>query len=236
MIRTPISYYSIGMNKNDGNRLVSTKGNSVKMVQCTRWLEIVETVNYHAQLAALISAPTTFRLLNHPGGHIGPQEFSIAERGIDLHVIEEDLGMAKYVMNSSSPSGVTPLTDHLLAIKNRVLMDADELRSKGERVTIVLATDGLPTNEQGIGGIAERNEFINALRSLQGLPVWIVVRLCTDEAAVVSFYNQIDEQLELSIEVLDDFIGEAEEVYEHNPWLIYSLPIHRMREMGTPHR
>mmetsp|Transcript_4793 Transcript_4793/g.7226 ORF Transcript_4793/g.7226 Transcript_4793/m.7226 type:complete len:123 (+) Transcript_4793:316-684(+) len=34
------------------------------------------------------------------------------------------------------------------------------------------------------------------------------------------------------MDVLDDFVGEAEEVYEHNKWLNYALPLHRMREMG----
>ena len=27
-------------------------------------------------------------------------------------------------------------------------------------------------------------------------------------------------------------LNHAEEVYEHNPWLNYSLPLHRLREMG----
>ena len=34
------------------------------------------------------------------------------------------------------------------------------------------------------------------------------------------------------MEIIDDFQGEAAEVYEHNPWLNYGLPLHRMREWG----
>ena len=36
--------------------------------------------------------------------------------------------------------------------------------------------------------------------------------------------------------MLDDFIGEAQEVYEHNKWLNYALPLHRCRELGYHHR
>ena len=57
-----------------------------------------------------------------------------------------------------------------------------------------------------------------------------------DDDNVVDFYNSLDDNLELSIEVLDDFEGEAKEVYEHNPWLNYTLPLHRCREMGFFHR
>jgi len=225
------------MNKDDGNRLINTKNSSqVRLVQCTRWDEIRETVNYHAQLSALIQAPTTFRLLNNPGMHVGSQEFSIADKGYDKQIIDKDVETAKRIMNNASPSGVTPLARHVREIRDSILPMADDLHNQGKKVTIILATDGLPTNERGVGGYDERNDFTEALRSMEGLPVWIVIRLCTDEDDVVEYYNSIDDQLELSIEVLDDFFGEANEVHEHNSWLTYTLPLHRMREMGIPHR
>jgi len=105
-------------------------------------------------------------------------------------------------------------------------------------VAIVIATDGLPTSCSNYtspvyGGFEQtKQEFVNALRSLEGLPVWIVIRLCTDEESVVSFYNDIDASLELSMEVLDDFCGEGKKIFDSNPWLNYGLPLHRMREMG----
>ena len=34
------------------------------------------------------------------------------------------------------------------------------------------------------------------------------------------------------MDVLDDFQAEAEEIFEHNPWLTYALPLHRLREFG----
>ncbi len=102
------------------------------------------------------------------------------------------------------------------------------MKEKGQqKVAIVIATDGLPN---------VRHSFVEALRSLEGLPVWIVIRLCTDDDKVVEYYNNLDSQLELSLEVLDDWEMEAKEVYEHNKFLNYTLPLHRCREMGYHHR
>jgi hypothetical protein len=64
------------------------------------------------------------------------------------------------------------------------------------------------------------------------LPVWVVIRLCTDDDNVVSFYNNLDNDKELRLEVLNDFVDEAKEVHEQNPWVNYALPLHRMREFG----
>ena len=49
---------------------------------------------------------------------------------------------------------------------------------------LVLATDGLPTDFRGMCDQRAKREFVNALRSSEGLPVWITMRLCTDEDEV----------------------------------------------------
>lgn len=100
------------------------------------------------------------------------------------------------------------------------------------QVAVVIATDGLPTDDQGNGGEEITQEFVRALRGLEGMPIWLVIRLCTDEDEVTDFYNKLDGKLELSLEVLDDFMGEAKEVSRKNPWLNYAIPMHRCRELG----
>ena len=52
---------------------------------------------------------------------------------------------------------------------------ADQLRSNGQRAVVVIATDG----ESSDGDIAQ------AMRRLQTLPVWVVIRLCTDDDKIV---------------------------------------------------
>ena len=167
--------------------------------------------------------------MNDPGAAVGSQQFSVAENPA---TIARDVQEALAIMRRARPGGCTPLTSHILEIHREISAMVPTLRANGQRVTIQIATDGLPTDLHGYSGRSHQDEFVEALRSLEGLPVWVVIRLCTDEESVVSFYNDLDSQLELSMEVLDDFTGEAEEVHEHNPWLNYGLPIHRMREMG----
>jgi hypothetical protein len=60
-----------------------------------------------------------------------------------------------------------------------------------------------------------------------------VIRLCTNEESIVNYWNQIDIELELSMDVLDDHCGEAKEIYKANSFITYGEPLHRMREFGV---
>lgn len=133
-------------------------------------------MNYHARLSGLLSAPTTFRLLNNA------QEFHVSS--------QDDVDNALNIMSSVSPHGGTPLTRHVKKIYTIVNSMKSSLIKQGKRVVVVLATDGLPTNGKQTSE-SSKLEFVESLQRLEELPVWLVVRLSTDEAeVVVSFEHE----------------------------------------------
>ena len=99
-------------------------------------------------------------------------------------------------------------------------------RATGQKAVIVIATDG----ESSDGDVTV------AMRPLQSLPVHVVIRLCTDNERVCNYWNSIDSQLEVQLDVLDDLTSEATEVNRVNPWVTYAEPLHRLREFGVPLR
>ena len=87
-------------------------------------------------------------------------------------------------MSQTTPSGVTPLVPHLHHARQQIQEIMPQLQQTGTKVALILATDGLPSDAQGLSNAFTQQEFVQALRGLEGLPVWIVVRLCTDEVSL----------------------------------------------------
>ena len=54
---------------------------------------------------------------------------------------------------------------------------------------------------------------IAVMRPLDQLPVWVVIRLCTNEDNMVNYWNNIDSAIELNMDVIDDPLGEAKEIH-----------------------
>lgn len=219
------------MKQDDGSRIIFGN-NKVKMVQCTRWKEMVQTLEFHTEfVGSTLESPTIFRLLNRPLSKKVSREFKI---GFDT--AGHEIKSAQDIIHNLEPKGCTPLSKRVLELRDNIMQHQELLEHREQRIAIILATDGLPTNQQGLCSHQIKQEFVSALRSLEGLPVWVVIRLCTQNDEVVDFYNNLDCQLEIELEVLDDFLNEAQEIYEHNKWINYALPLHRAREMGFHHR
>ncbi|EOD16195.1 hypothetical protein EMIHUDRAFT_124223, partial [Emiliania huxleyi CCMP1516] len=190
------------MNAGGGSRIVKS-GGKLARVGATRWQELGDAVVMAATVSETLGARTDFQLLNPtPAG----QTFSVcAGGGSHLPVpagVACDVPRLKQVMGDS-PRGTTPLTEAVEKILANLSPAADKLRAHGQQVVVVLATDGLPN---------DASSFLAALQRLQRLPVWMVVRLCTDEDSVVDYWSNLDRSLEAPLEVLDDLKGEAEEI------------------------
>jgi hypothetical protein len=238
--RCPVRFWIIdnsgSMLNCDGNLLKGSKKNT-QIVTTTRWRELKATVEYHAELAGLLQATSLFTLINHPGDPRVPQEFSIAEYGPDS--IQHEVANAKQFMQHCQPQGPSPITSSLLEVRERIFESMESLRALGQKAVVILTTDGIPDASAGDSARHSSEaaaEFVDVLMSMRDLPVWIVIRLCTDDEAVRSFYNGLDYDYELPLEVLDDYVAESSEVALHNPWLNYAMPLHRAREMGCQHR
>jgi len=150
-----------------------------------------------------------------------------------------------------------PLTIHLHDVIQSVVQLVPRLQQRHRQhaeeddadtaITIVIVTDKIPTDWEGVEGDDVNQEFLDTLLELEGLPVRVLIRLCTDEARVIQFYNHLDARLgnpvtnggkrghNVHMDVLDDFENEAREVHHQNPWLNYGLPLHLSRESGFKH-
>jgi hypothetical protein len=123
----------------------------------------------------------------------------------------------------SSPGGGTPLCNQVNEVIKKVTEIAPQLRAAGKKAAVIICSDG----EASDGNICE------VLKQLHTLPVWVVIRLCTDSQEVVHYWNSVDSEIELNMDIIDDQIGEAREISSLNNWLTYGEPLHRLREFGV---
>ncbi len=174
---------------------------------------MIDSVKFMAGLAHAAKAPTEFRFLNNGVPYlIGADANSKANFDRMLELIEDQ-----------GASGATPLCGHITSVVEQIRGIEAQLRSDGKKVAVIIQTDGVATD----GDLKE------VIKAFQALPVWLVVRLCTNEAEVVSYWSNIDRELELNMDILDDFESEGNEVFAKNPWLSYAYPLHQLREFGA---
>lgn len=217
------------MLNSDCTRVVEAENGKMEVIKCSRWNELQCTVQRQARLARILHATTSFRLLNQSRVAESVSEFTVNN-------LDSDVELANEVMMSTKPDGVTPLTEHIHEMRNRIAAIQNDLVANGRKAVVVIATDGLPSDQFGESPYEVREEFCNAIKMLQLLPVWIVIRLCTSENAVLKYYQKLDKQLERPLECISNYTNEAKEIRKCNAWLNYGLPLHRCREMGFHNR
>lgn len=117
----------------DGRTFALTSKGKIEARYVTRWEEIQETVLYHAELAGTIGMTANFRLLNPVNNE--PDEFTVFAAGPEG--VNQELRRGRNVINRAKPTGVTPLTAHILHIEQQIQEIAGSLRERGQRVSCV---------------------------------------------------------------------------------------------------
>ena len=170
-----------------------------------------------------MNIPTEFRVLNDGR----PVTLGANDDSQDIGGMKTDLLSTKSLQDllNKSPSGLTPLCYHIGEVVKDIEKLEQQLRDSGDSVSVIIATDGVPTD----------GSILDALKPLavSRTKVNIVVRLYTDAPQIFEYWNKVDKDLELPIDVMDDIEGEFKEIRSFNPCLEYLAPLHQFRESGV---
>ena len=196
------------MMTNDAHKLTTLGRGEANHENCTRWEELASTCRFQFGLVLASGGHAVFKFLNGPTVELPRDGLS----GVAL--IEIAL--------SDGPRGGTPLCARIGEVIAQIRAVEGTLRQNNKQACVIIMTDGESSD----------GDLTNAMRPLEQMPVWVVVRLSTDEEHVVGYWNEIDSELEIEMDVLDDIVSEAKEVYGKNPFLVYGEALHRLREFG----
>lgn len=198
----------------DGSIIDYKNGENIHR-KVSRFDELCDTIKTQAKIAAKLHAKTVFYPLNKP------YNFNMDK----IEVVDEiGLFQLNQFCDTTYPNGLTPLCATLTKIIEDIRSKSDDLRLSNKKVIVVIATDG----ESSDGNIAV---ILNQLKSLPCESV--IIRLCTDDNYIKDYWNSVDKELELDLDVIDDLYGEAAQIHKVNPWLTYTSNIQTCREWGT---
>jgi hypothetical protein len=124
---------------------------------------------------------------------------------------ERDLASQK-ILKTIKPERVSnPLGREICKVIQKLKAAATWVKEEGKFVSVVICTQGVPTNEFGETSSAVMKECIQSFKALSDLPVKIVFRLCTRDKKVLNFYKKVD--MDINCDVLGSYWDEVSLVY-----------------------
>ena len=150
----------------------------------TRWDELKEVVNIVIKIATIYD-----------------------ENGIDINFLNrnnyENVNEPNLINHifDEKPYGLTPLNNSVNQILNKY-------QNSTKPVLIIIATDGIPTNNYGNRDV---NTFKNTLKNKDHSRYFISFLACSDQEDDVGYLNKLDKIIP-NIDTLDDYQSELKEV------------------------
>lgn len=203
------------MSINDGNGINHDK--TKVEAGWERYDELKQTIEFVAEFSNATKSRVKYFLLNDV------RKTSEFETGVWTSDSEKEAEMERVnAIMRERPGAATPL----IAKAREAIEFIQREKGNYERVYLMIASDGEPSD----GNVRDLGRI---LRQVDKTKLHIVVRICTDNEDVNSFWNRLEMDSELRLDTVDDFKGESQEIYNMNDWINYGLELHRFREWGT---
>ena len=205
---------SYSMRAKDAHLIGGSMDHLLNVDSVSRWKELGECVAFHAKMAADVWCPTKFWLLNKPESRYdddgAKQKFCVCWS--TPSDIPNEMAVVKQSMKGATPTmGYAPMSYHIQKLKRAIDKLSPRLVSEGKHTTIVICTQGIPTDVEGNTGKHVLKEYKETLASFGKMPVKVIFRLCTDDVKVLDMYNNFDNILD-GIDCIDDYWGEVRDV------------------------
>ena len=205
---------SYSMRAKDAHLIGGSMDHLLNVNSVSRWKELGECVAFHAKMAADVWCPTKFWLLNKPESRYdddgAKQKFCVCWS--TPSDIPNEMAVVKQSMKGATPTmGYAPMSFHIQKLKRAIDKLSPRLVSEGKHTTIVICTQGIPTDVEGNTGKHVLKEYKETLASFGKMPVKVIFRLCTDDVKVLDMYNNFDNILD-GIDCIDDYWGEVRDV------------------------
>ena len=150
---------------------------------CTRWEEIGGITRSIASLANAAETPCEIKLLNRADTvTVGLEN--------DLSV---NLGRVQCLM-ADVPRGETPICKKVREVIAKMKEIEGSLRDANLIALLIILSDGPATD----------GDLVSEMKPLEGMPVQVIVRVCSDESPVIEYWHDVNAQCDINFLVLDD--------------------------------
>lgn len=187
----------------DSGSMAYYDGKLVSGQRCSRLDEQYEALENIAKTVEGTSVPITVKFLNNPVVH--------------------KLNDLKNIKGANIASGGTPICSNIRNYILNLTFILEELKETKKKSLLVIITDGVPSD----------GDLLSAMQPLKNLPVKVVLRLITNDNSIVSYWNDIDKELNMDLDIIDDYRSESKEIHSKNPWLTYTPDFHNLRIVGA---
>jgi len=171
----------------------------------SRWHELRDCISVHSHMASKCFIRTNYWLVNDDNNGDDTKFMLCCGNPQNVH---DEMSHLKSVLKRATLSHAHCLLTEQLSNLEKMIAKMITKIPLGQTITVVIFTQGVPTDKKGGTSRDIQHDYWNAMKKLSKLPVKIVMRLCTGDESVCDVYNKRDARVD-NMDVLDDYWGEV---------------------------